>query len=122
VPRALCTTSAAFDFCGAPITAANSAKVKIRGFIILNKPRSCRTVALYKSCNRSTLAILISGQFWPGEDQRRSRTVRRTDQDVVTTNADFESVCAQGFQRKLENALSDVSLLQKKMRNRLEDL
>ena len=40
----------------------------------------------------------------------------------LTTNADFESVCAQGFQRKLENTLSDVSLLQKKMRDRLEDL
>jgi hypothetical protein len=40
----------------------------------------------------------------------------------LTTNADFESVSAQGLQRKLENTLSDVRLLQKKMSDRLEDL
>ena len=40
----------------------------------------------------------------------------------LTTNADFESVSAQGLQRKLESTLSDVRLLQKKMSDRLEDL
>ena len=40
----------------------------------------------------------------------------------LTTNADFESLSAQGLQRKLENTLSDVRLLQKKMSDRLEDL
>ena len=40
----------------------------------------------------------------------------------LTTNADFESVSAQGLQRKLENTLSDVRQLQKKMSERLEDL
>jgi hypothetical protein len=42
--------------------------------------------------------------------------------DLVKINADFESVSAQGLQRKLENTLSDVRQLQKKMRDRLEDL
>ena len=40
----------------------------------------------------------------------------------LTTNADFESVSAQGLQRKLESTLSDVRQLQKKMSDRLEDL
>ena len=40
----------------------------------------------------------------------------------LTTNADFESVSAQGLQRKLENTLSDVRQLQKKMSDRIEDL
>ena len=40
----------------------------------------------------------------------------------LTTNADFESLSAQGLQRKLESTLSDVRLLQKKMSDRLEDL
>ena len=40
----------------------------------------------------------------------------------LTTNADFESVSAQGLQRKLESTLSDVRLLQKKMSDRLYDL
>jgi hypothetical protein len=40
----------------------------------------------------------------------------------LTTNADFESISAQGLQRKLENTLSDVRQLQKKMSDRLEDL
>ena len=40
----------------------------------------------------------------------------------LTTNADFESLSAQGLQRKLENTLSDVRQLQKKIRDRLEDL
>jgi hypothetical protein len=40
----------------------------------------------------------------------------------LTTNADFESLSAQGLQRKLENTLSDVRQLQKKMSDRLEDL
>jgi mobilization protein NikA len=40
----------------------------------------------------------------------------------LTTNADFESLSAQGLQRKLENTLSDVRQLQKKMSARLEDL
>jgi hypothetical protein len=40
----------------------------------------------------------------------------------LTTNADFESVSAQGLQRKLENTLADVRLLQKKMSDRIEDL
>ena len=38
----------------------------------------------------------------------------------LTTNADFES--AQGLQRKLENTLTDVRLLQKKMSDRIQDL
>ena len=38
----------------------------------------------------------------------------------LTTNADFES--AQGLQRKLENTLSDVRVLQRKMNDRLDDL
>ena len=38
----------------------------------------------------------------------------------LTTNADFESLSAQGLQRKLESTLSDVRLLQKKMSDRLE--
>ena len=40
----------------------------------------------------------------------------------LTTNADFESLSAQGLQRKLENTLSDVRALQKKMSDRLDDL
>jgi hypothetical protein len=40
----------------------------------------------------------------------------------LTTNADFESVSAKGFQRKLESTLSDVRPLQKKMCDRIEDL
>jgi hypothetical protein len=40
----------------------------------------------------------------------------------LTTNADFESVSAQGLQHKLESTLSDVRLLQKQMSDRLEDL
>ena len=40
----------------------------------------------------------------------------------LTTNADFESLSAQGLQRKLESTLSDVRQLQKKMSDRLEDL
>ena len=40
----------------------------------------------------------------------------------LTTNADFESLSAQGLQRKLENTLSDVRALQTKMSDRLEDL
>src|SRR5271157_4545911 len=42
--------------------------------------------------------------------------------DLAKINADLESVSAQGLQRKLENTLSDVRLLQKKMSERLEDL
>jgi hypothetical protein len=38
----------------------------------------------------------------------------------LTINADFES--AQGLQRKLENTLTDVRLLQKKMSDRIQDL
>ena len=38
----------------------------------------------------------------------------------LTTNADFES--AQGLQHKLENTLTDVRLLQKKMSDRIQDL
>jgi hypothetical protein len=40
----------------------------------------------------------------------------------LTTNANFQSLGAQGLQRKLESTLSDVRLLQKKMSDRLEDL
>jgi hypothetical protein len=40
----------------------------------------------------------------------------------LTTNADFESLSAQGLQRKLESTLSDVRQLQKKMSDRLDDL
>ena len=40
----------------------------------------------------------------------------------LTSDADFTSLSAQGLQRKLENTLSDVRLLQKKMSDRLEDL
>ncbi len=40
----------------------------------------------------------------------------------LTTNADFESLSAQGLQRRLENTLSDVRQLQKKMSDRLDDL
>ena len=40
----------------------------------------------------------------------------------LTTNADFESLCAQGLQRRLENTLSDVRQLQKKMSDRLDNL
>ena len=40
----------------------------------------------------------------------------------LTTNADIESLSAQGLQRKLENTLSDMRQLQKKMSERLEDL
>ena len=40
----------------------------------------------------------------------------------LTSDADFESLSAQGLQRKLENTLSDVRQLQKKMSERLEDL
>jgi mobilization protein NikA len=40
----------------------------------------------------------------------------------LTTNVGFESVSAQGLQRKLENTLSEVRQLQKKMSERLEDL
>ena len=40
----------------------------------------------------------------------------------LSTNADFESFNAQGLQRKLENTLSGVRLLQKKMSDRIDDL
>jgi hypothetical protein len=40
----------------------------------------------------------------------------------LTTNADFQSLSAQGLQRKLETTLSDVRALQKKMSDRLDDL
>ena len=40
----------------------------------------------------------------------------------LTSDADFESLSAQGLQRKLENTLSAVRLLQKKMSDRLNDL
>jgi hypothetical protein len=40
----------------------------------------------------------------------------------LTTNADFESLSAQGLQRKLENTLADVRTLQAKMSERLKDL
>src|SRR3982074_313904 len=40
----------------------------------------------------------------------------------LTTNADFESLNVQGLQRKLENTLSSVRLLQKKMSDRIDDL
>ena len=40
----------------------------------------------------------------------------------LSTNADFASLSAQGLQRKLENTLSDVRALQKKMSDRIEDL
>jgi hypothetical protein len=40
----------------------------------------------------------------------------------LTTNAEFESLSTQGLQRKLENTLSDVRALQKKMSDRLDDL
>jgi hypothetical protein len=40
----------------------------------------------------------------------------------LTTNADFESLNVHGLQRKLENTLSDVRLLQKKMSDRIDDL
>jgi hypothetical protein len=40
----------------------------------------------------------------------------------LTTNTDFESLSAQGLQRKLENTLTDVRALQKKMSDRLDDL
>ena len=41
---------------------------------------------------------------------------------LLTTNADFQSLNAQGLQRKLENTLSAVRALQKKMSDRLDDL
>jgi hypothetical protein len=40
----------------------------------------------------------------------------------LTSNADFQSLSAQGLQRKLETTLTDVRALQKKMSDRLEDL
>ena len=40
----------------------------------------------------------------------------------LTTNADFESLSAQGLQRKLENTLAAVRTLQAKMSERLKDL
>jgi hypothetical protein len=40
----------------------------------------------------------------------------------LTSNADFASLSAQGLQRKLEIALTDVRALQKKMSDRLDDL
>ena len=40
----------------------------------------------------------------------------------LTTNADFESLNAQGLQRRLENTLTDVRVLQKKMSDRIDDL
>ena len=40
----------------------------------------------------------------------------------LTTNADFESLNSQGLQRRLENTLSGVRLLQKKMSDRIDDL
>jgi hypothetical protein len=40
----------------------------------------------------------------------------------LTTNADFESLSAQGLQRKLESTLSDVRQLQKKMSDCIDDL
>ena len=40
----------------------------------------------------------------------------------LTSDADFESISAQGLQRKLENTLADVRALQKKMSDRLDDL
>ena len=40
----------------------------------------------------------------------------------LTTDTDFESLSAQGLQRKLENTLTDVRALQKKMSDRLDDL
>ncbi len=40
----------------------------------------------------------------------------------LTTNADFQSLSAQGLQRKLENTLADVRTLQAKMSERLKDL
>ena len=40
----------------------------------------------------------------------------------LTTNADFESLSAQGLQRKLESTLSDVRQLQKKMSDCLDDI
>jgi len=42
--------------------------------------------------------------------------------EVVKINADSESLSAQGLQRKLENTLTDVRLLQKKMSDRIQDL
>ena len=65
-------------------------------------------------------------------DQRAILDLVKTNADLgrfgglikmwLTTNADFESVSAQGLQRKLENTLSDVRQLQKKMSDRIEDL
>jgi hypothetical protein len=40
----------------------------------------------------------------------------------LTTNSDFESIGAQGLQRKLENTLATVRTLQAKMSERLDDL
>ena len=40
----------------------------------------------------------------------------------LTSNADFQSLSAQGLQRKLETTLTDVRALQKKMSDRLDDL
>jgi hypothetical protein len=40
----------------------------------------------------------------------------------LTTNADLQSLSAQGLQRKLENTLTDVRALQKKMSDRRDDL
>ena len=42
--------------------------------------------------------------------------------EVVKINADFESLSAQGLQRKLENTLTVVRALQAKMSDRLDDL
>ena len=58
----------------------------------------------------------------PGENQCRSRAVRGLIKMWLTTNADFQSLSAQGLQRKLENTLTDVRALQKKMSDRLDDL
>jgi hypothetical protein len=40
----------------------------------------------------------------------------------LTSDSGFASVSGQGLQRKLENTLTDVRLLQKKMSDRLDDL
>jgi hypothetical protein len=40
----------------------------------------------------------------------------------LTSNADFESLSAQGLQRRLENTLADVRALQKKMSDQLDEL
>jgi len=40
----------------------------------------------------------------------------------LTSNADFESLSAQGLQCRLENTLADVRALQKKMSDQLDEL